>query len=53
MPRKPKPSPVRLVPPTGPWLVLCFEASCGKMWRVEVRERDGKRETRRIEERRL
>lgn len=53
MPRKPKPKPLRLVLPPGPWLVLCFEAACGKMWRVEVRERDGQRETRRIEERRL
>lgn len=53
MPRKPKPPPLKLVTKPGPWMVLSFEQSCGKMWRIEVRDRDGKRETRRIEERRL
>lgn len=53
MPRRPATKPLKLVPPPGPWLVFRFEESCGKLWRIEVRELDGKRQIRRVEERRL
>lgn len=53
MPRRPAPKPLKLVPPPGPWLVFRFEESCGKMWRIEVRTRGEKTETRRVAVRNL